>query len=268
MCPKPLQLYKTLTQKENVELKRRIQAIKPDPWFYNKFFKTMPNKLLIPLKKYGLGEKRVLDLGCGYGSYLVRFGPDSVGLDLSEKHVAFVRRLGFESHRVNLEAGFGFKSEFDAVWATDILEHLFSPHLFLLHCKEALKPEGLLFICVPLIPKNLLQQIIPRLILGFDGYASPAHINAFTRETVCFGIERAGFQIIEASPFVAPFAVLEKALSPLLNAVITNIVVVARVDPNFAGVDVFPPPWIDKDYGIHSGFDYQKNYSGPERDLV
>jgi len=67
-----------------------------------------------------------------------------------------------------------------------------------------------------------------RILLGFLGYEALQHINAFTRKTIEFTIERAGFEIIESNIFIPENRVLNKIFNPLLRDVFSFITVVAQ----------------------------------------
>jgi len=54
---------------------------------YNKFFSRMPLNLRIPLEKYSLQKKKVLDVGCTYGNYLIYFGEGSQGVNIQKGSV-------------------------------------------------------------------------------------------------------------------------------------------------------------------------------------
>jgi len=70
---------------------------------FRKFFATVPRSFFHVVERYGLGQKRVADVGCSYGYYLIHFGPGSIGLDANEKSEAFARSIGLEVIDCNVE---------------------------------------------------------------------------------------------------------------------------------------------------------------------
>jgi 2-polyprenyl-3-methyl-5-hydroxy-6-metoxy-1,4-benzoquinol methylase len=74
---------------------------------------------------------RVLDSGCGNGvftGFLSQLGYDAVGIDISGTAIGFARQHYPEMHFevASLDDGLPFEHEtFDAVWCTEVLEHLF-----------------------------------------------------------------------------------------------------------------------------------------------
>lgn len=99
----------------------------------------------------------ILDLGCGYGSflhYLSRKGyGNAQGVDVSEEQIAAARRLGVERAQVAEAAAFleARPGAFDLIVALDFFEHFSKDEvLHLLDCaREALRPGGRLILRVP-----------------------------------------------------------------------------------------------------------------------
>jgi SAM-dependent methyltransferase len=177
----------------------------------------------------------VLDIGCGYGQHLVQFGPGSAGLDAVERNVAFCRALGLEAALANVEDGLpDFGRRFDAVFCSNLLEHLVAPHLFLLRLHPQLGERGQLFIHVPTMPPlPIVDRLIKRAI-GHNGYLASEHINAFTPRTLQFALERAGF-VVEDLVFVGArgHRILRWG-EPLFRELGISTLAVARRDPTFA----------------------------------
>lgn len=216
---------------------------------WNKYFKFMPLKLALPLKKYSLNNKKVLDIGSAWGEFLIHFGPGSKGIEVLPESVKFSRAIGLNIDEYNFEDEWREEREsFDVVWCSNVLEHVVAPHLLLRRFHEALKPDGLVFIRVPTIPSNWFYLKLNRLLLGFLGYEAAQHINAFTRKTIEFTIERAGFKIIESNIFFPQNQILNKILNPFLKDAISFITVVAEKTPfkyHEKRPDTHNPKWLD-----------------------
>jgi len=226
--------YKKFFGKENKELRERI--LKNSPLsetetlkIWEKYFRFIPLKLQLPLKKYGLNKKKVLDVGSAWGEFLVHFGPGSKGVEINDKEISFSRALGLEVSQYNIEDEWREAPEsFNAVWFSNVLEHVFSPHAVLRNFHKTLKPGGLLFVRVPTIPSNVFFILLNRIFLGFLGYQADQHVNAFTRRTLEFTIERAGFEIVESNVFVPPVGWLNILLNPFLKDSLSFVTTVAR----------------------------------------
>lgn len=201
----------------------------------------MPLKLQLPLKKYDLGKKKVLDVGSAWGEFLIHFGSGSKGIEINDREIAFSRAIGLNVDQYNIEdEWYEVPASFDAIWCSNVLEHIVAPHKLLRQFYKTLKTEGLVFIRVPTIPSNGLYLKLNKLFLGFLGYEALQHINAFTRRTLEFTIERAGFTIIESNIFIPPLNWLNSLLNPFLKDVISFITAVARKS-EFSYPDKRPP---------------------------
>jgi len=247
-------LYKKIFTKENLKLQERVFKNSPFEFaatekIWRKYFRFMPMKLTLPLKKYNLNNKKVLDIGSAWGEFLIHFGNGSKGVEVLPESVKFSRALGLDVSEYNFEDEWHEKSEnFDAIWCSNVLEHIVAPHLLLRRFHGALKSGGLIFIRVPTIPSNWFYLKLNKLLLGFLGYEAVQHINAFTRRTVEFTVERAGFKIIESNIFLPENRILNKFFNPILKDAASFITVVGRkvyFDYHQKRPDIHNPKWID-----------------------
>ena len=100
---------------------------------------------------------RILDMGCGYGSFLYFLAKEgyshAVGVDVSGEQVEVARKLGVPN--VLLGDGRDFLEkhpvEFDCLTAVDLLEHFDKEEILSLLCAvhRSLKPGGRLILRVP-----------------------------------------------------------------------------------------------------------------------
>jgi len=245
-------IIKKIIYKEDIDIKNKIIRIpgidkKKKISIYKKHFKYSPINIIYPKKKYNLQDKHILDCGSNYGQFLMHFGKDSIGIEFEKEKIAFTRSLGYKVASFNLEEKFQdkFPKKFDAVWCTNVLEHMVSPHLLLRRFREVLKKDGLLIIGVPTIPKNFFQKWLNKKIFGWEGYSSSEHINAFTNESVEFFIKRAGFEIMESNVCFPTNIFLNKLFNPLLKRLITQITVIAKRKENYKIPRIYYPKWIE-----------------------
>ncbi len=202
-------------------MKERILSAQGGSVLWEKYFRFLPLKLAMLLKKYDLDKKRVLDIGSAWGEFLIHFGSGSKGIEILPEAVKFSRSLGLDVDEYNFEDEWRENNEsFDAIWCSNVLEHVASPHQLLRNFHKTLKENGLIFIRVPTIPSNWLYLKLNKLLLGFLGHEALQHINAFTRKTAEFTIERAGFKIIESNAFL-----------PVLKDVFSFVTIVAQKIP-------------------------------------
>ena len=193
-----------------------------------RFAAVARSKTFKNLRSYaGLEQRAVLDLGCSYGEFLTHFGPHSVGVTIEPKEVAYGKEKGLDIREGNIEdPHFAIAEQFDAIFANNLFEHLYSPHAFLIKLKEFVGPEGTLVLGVPCIPKivSLLR------LKKFRGSLAGGHINFFTKDTLCHTVLQAGWRVecVRGFRFVNPF------LDHLLDFIYPHFYVVARPDPQFA----------------------------------
>jgi len=152
------------------------------------------------LNLFDLKNKKILDLGCGYGEYLVNFGPGSVGVTstIAEQEYGKFRNINIIQGNVERLNEIPLNEKFQAVWANNLFEHLLSPHAFLINMKTIVDDSSLLILGVPVIPRvaSLMQ------LIKFRGALAVAHVNFFTRESLALTVERAGWKVISIRPFI------------------------------------------------------------------
>ena len=101
----------------------------------------------------GLGGKRILDVGCGLGNFLLMAksaGAEVVGCDLSPEACEFTNnRLGITVHQSDLSSCMTFVGDVDAVVMRDLIEHPVEPLIDIQAACTVLKPGGLLLLHTP-----------------------------------------------------------------------------------------------------------------------
>lgn len=100
-----------------------------------------------------LGEKRVLDIGCGDGSLSINFRKYSevFGIDVSHKAVDLARKAGLVAHTVDVSCEkLPFDNEyFDVVYMGDVIEHLVNPDFAICEVLRVLKTGCFLVLSTP-----------------------------------------------------------------------------------------------------------------------
>jgi 2-polyprenyl-3-methyl-5-hydroxy-6-metoxy-1,4-benzoquinol methylase len=141
------------------------------------------------------GEGRLLDFGCGGGSYLERMarqGWQVTGVDASAAAVARVRRdLGLDAVVGSLPHPRFAAESFDVITMWHSLEHVHAPLDVLRHARRLLAPGGKLVVAVPNIDS------LPFRWFGHAWYGLdlPRHLTHFSSWTLTLMLQRAGFQV-------------------------------------------------------------------------
>lgn len=176
---------------------------------------------------FQLRNKKILDLGCGYGEYLTLFGKGSVGITTTQEEVSYGDKHDLKIVLGNVEeiSELDIGNEFEAIWGNNLFEHLLSPHAFLMHLKTVSTNKTLLILGVPVIPKVVF------LIRSkyFRGALASNHINFFTQTTLRLAVERAGWSVLCTRPFIFR----NKWLDFMVRPFAPHMYIVARNDDSF-----------------------------------
>ena len=80
---------------------------------------------------YGLSDKPVIDIGCGFGEYLRFFGKESVGVTTTREEVEYGKKNNLNIVFGNAEKldEFSFLGTFDVIWANNLFEHIIRENL-------------------------------------------------------------------------------------------------------------------------------------------
>jgi SAM-dependent methyltransferase len=94
------------------------------------------------VERYGLENKRVLDVGAGTG-YLQDLVQNYVGLDISPTARRFFHKPFVEASATDMPFADG---EFDAAWTIWVFEHVPNPEQALIELRRVVKDGGLIFL--------------------------------------------------------------------------------------------------------------------------
>lgn len=196
---------------------------------YDNWFAHAPRYMFRAVdRKYAISNKLLCDIGCAYGMNLPHCVEGSYGLDRDEDKVKFATCNGLPVYQRDVvNDDLSDLPKVDVIWCSEVLEHLDSPHIALRKMNLMLNPNGLLFLHVPtypLIPSLRYLPFVGRYVRSYD---VDDHIYAFTRETLKFLCDRAGFRTIELSPFYPQWLGALNHI-PLLNRLLSKCVYVGR----------------------------------------
>ncbi len=178
------------------DIKKRFKLINSSRTFNNIY------------EEFSLGNKKVLDLGCGYGEYLVNFAKKSLGITNALSEVEYGKKNNINIIHGNIENidRLDINYDFDVIWANNFFEHILSPHSFLMKLKKNANKNTLLILGVPVIPKFISLLRLKK----FRGSLATNHINFFTKDSLKLTTERAGWNVVDIRPFISNNGFLDR----------------------------------------------------------
>lgn len=184
------------------------------------FWFCVRNKLIFwIMHKYSPGIKSFFEIGCGTGfviSGISKQFPDLklMGSDYFEEGLAYARQRVPAAEFMQMDARtIPFESNWDAIGAFDLLEHIEEDELVLRQIYKALKPGGRVYISVP--QHRCLWSVV-------DEYA--CHIRRYGADELHQKVRKAGFEIIRSTSFVSTLLpVMFISRSMVRNKTIENL---------------------------------------------
>lgn len=171
--------------------------------------------------KYASGAHRILDVGCGDGTFAAEIkqtvGDGEVyGIDISDADVALARKRGVDARVADVDSGrLPFEAAtFDLVYAGEVIEHLYDPDHLLDEVARLLTPGGVVILDTPNLA-CLVNRLA--LLLGYQpfltdvslrhnvgklysmGSGGSGHIRVFTRRALQQLLRLHDFQILEVA---------------------------------------------------------------------
>ena len=147
-------------------------------------------------------NQKVLDLGCGTGSFIKILSKKNKlveGVEISKKVAQIGQKKGLKIKVADLHQTFPYQSNtFDTITAGEIIEHIYDTDFFLKEIKRILKPNGFLIISTPNIATfgrrlMLLFGINPLIETSLEN--GSGHIRYFTKKSLQQLLEKHNFQI-------------------------------------------------------------------------
>jgi 2-polyprenyl-3-methyl-5-hydroxy-6-metoxy-1,4-benzoquinol methylase len=154
-----------------------------------------------------LGSRRVLDIGCGNGALcgaLAAQGCEVVGLEADAGGVEIARRAhpSVRFHHGGVEgdpqALLMQESRFDTVVSTEVIEHLYAPHLLPSFAAGVLAEGGHLVLTTPYhgYAKNLALSLFDKWDHHHTALWTGGHIKFWSRRTLTQLLARNGFTVV------------------------------------------------------------------------
>ena len=160
---------------------------------------------------------RVLDLGCGgghNGALLKRAGArEVVGVELDAGAAAQARKrldAVVQGDLAHLDLAQLGDEPFDAILASDVLEHLADPEAVLARALTHLRPGGAVVVSLPnvahvVVFANLLMKRWPR---RNSGIFDRTHLRFFAKRDMVRLLEGAGLHVLRIEPYFTRYAAI------------------------------------------------------------
>jgi SAM-dependent methyltransferase len=148
---------------------------------------------------------RLLDVGCWTGSFLVaaaRRGWTAEGLEPSAWACKRARARGCDVREATLDAVDLQEGTYQAIVATDVIEHLIDPGQAVAALQAALSVGGAVFLTVPDAGSGVARTLGPRW-----WSVLPMHVQYFTRDSMTMLLERHGLEVVWIATHPKAFSV-------------------------------------------------------------
>lgn len=140
------------------------------------------------------GDKKILDIGCSFGGFLVAArekGWETYGIEMSKYSANYaVNENKLNVQNASIENTDLIDNFYNAVNMVEVIEHLTDPLGSLKKIYESLRPNGVL-----LIQTANANSLKAKISGSRWEYFLPGHLYCFSRKTLVRMLEKVGFQI-------------------------------------------------------------------------
>lgn len=144
---------------ERKEVIHEVVEAKRSKICYNLMLDLITNKIASGRKN------RILDIGCGDGSFIVQFKKhcETFGVDISQNAAKMAKEAGINAYKADVSSQrLPFQDEyFDLIYMGDVIEHLTNPDFAINEVARVIKTNGFLVLSTP----NLASWINRLLLL-------------------------------------------------------------------------------------------------------
>ncbi len=170
---------------------QHAERIKNDNEFLSRGNKWNVIQFLNRLPHAELNGKKLLDLGCGTGKFLIeaqKLGYDVYGVEFDGNQIQAAKNFGLKNvyHQDLFDFIKDKKETYDVITSFEVIEHLEFPKLFLDYIHKALRPGGFLCLSTPNRSRSIKKNTVSDL--------PPNHLTRWTRLSLKNFISAANFE--------------------------------------------------------------------------
>jgi ubiquinone/menaquinone biosynthesis C-methylase UbiE len=148
---------------ERKEVIHEVVEAKRSEICYNLITDLITNKTATGVKK------RILDIGCGDGSFIIKFKKhcETFGVDISQNAIKIAKEAGISTYELDVSCEkLPFQDEyFDIIYMGDVIEHLINPDFAINEVARVIKTNGFLVLSTPNLASWLNRLL---LLLGMQ----------------------------------------------------------------------------------------------------
>ncbi|MCS7204628.1 MAG: class I SAM-dependent methyltransferase [Leptospiraceae bacterium] len=161
---------------------------------YFPFFEQVWRARLKTIKKYKPPPLRFLDVGCGFGGFVLtalRMGYDAEGIDVSEYAVEEAKKNQDLKNRIYHTDLLSFepKKKYDVITLIEVIEHLTNPKSVFEKLSDLLNPKGLL-----VIQTANMDGLQAKLLKERYHYYLPGHLYYYSKKNLINFLKLYGFE--------------------------------------------------------------------------
>jgi len=148
------------------------------------------------LKRGRRSDLRLMDVGCGNGSFLAlagAMGMKALGIDPDPKAVAFAQSRNLDVRRGGFDLLASDRETCDIITMNQVVEHVFNQQELLSNCFSALKKGGLLWLAYP-NPDALGLKVFGS---AWCALHPPYHICLTSQAQMCHMLKHTGFKEVK-----------------------------------------------------------------------
>jgi 2-polyprenyl-3-methyl-5-hydroxy-6-metoxy-1,4-benzoquinol methylase/ribosomal protein S27E len=162
-------------------------------------YRPRVNRIIDMCVKNKIGNCTLVEVGAGFGSFCDEaqksgFFKRVIGVEPTPDGAESCRNKNVEVMQEPVEKILNFMKKVDVVASFEVIEHLFSPKLFLNHCSKILRKGGLIVLSCPNI-KGFDNVTLGKKSSTMDH----EHLNYFNPKSLNFLLSSCGFRVLEIS---------------------------------------------------------------------